>query len=60
MFSIIKVRFVHKKVWLVIAFPILICIFVTHSENQSLLISINEDEHEKDDNWEDLLGRSHL
>ena len=49
-FSIIKVRFVHKKVWLVIAFPILICIFVTHSENQSLLISINEDEHEKDDN----------
>lgn len=56
MFSIIKVRFVHKKVWLVIAFPILICIFVSHSENQSLLISTNEDEHEKDDNGGNLWG----
>lgn len=60
MFSIIKVRFVHKKVWLVIAFPILICIFVTHSENQSLLISTNEDEHEKDDNGGNIWGQSHL
>ena len=41
---------VYKKKALVVAFPILICIFASHSENQSLLISINEDEHEKDDN----------
>ena len=41
---------VYKKKALVIAFPILICIFVSHSENQSLLISTNEDEHGKDDN----------
>lgn len=41
---------VYKKKALVVAFPILICIFVSHSENQSLLISTNEDEHEKDDN----------
>ena len=60
MFSIIKVRFVHKKVWLVIAFPILICIFVTHSENPSLLIFTNEDEYEKDDNGGDFWVQSHL
>lgn len=42
------VLFIKKA--LVVVFPILICIFVSHSENQSLLISTNEDEHEKDDN----------
>ena len=51
---------VYKKKALVVAFPILICIFVTHSENQSLLISTNEDEHGKDDNGGNLWGQSHL
>lgn len=39
---------VYKKKALVVAFPILICIFVTHSENPSLLIYTIEDKHEKD------------
>lgn len=51
---------VYKKKALVIAFPILICIFVSHSENQSLLISTNEEEHGKDDNGGNLWGQSHL